>query len=70
MKHAIDMTVERSDVTKAGVTFTVYDDNGKSGTLEVRQGSLTWYVGNKAKKNKCRVSWEEFNDFMENHPVK
>ena len=70
MKHEIDMRVKNSDVTKAGVIFTVYDDDGKSGTLEVRQGSLTWYAGNKAKKNKCKVSWEEFNDFMATRPAK
>jgi len=70
MKHELKMDVVKSDVTKAGVSFAVRDENGKSGTLEVRYGSLTWYSGYKAPKNKCKVSWEEFDDYMKGHHSK
>lgn len=67
MLHELKMDVKKSDITKAGVTFTVHSENGKSGTLEVRLGSLTWYSGYKTKNNKYVVSWEEFDKFMTQH---
>ena len=70
MKHEMVMNVKKSEVTKAGVEFTLKDENGKSGTLEVRLGSLTWYAGSKTQNNKCVVSWNDFDAFMKKHPAK
>jgi hypothetical protein len=70
MKHELRMKVLSSDVTKQGVSFTLHDENGKSGTLEIRPGSITWYSGTKAPKNKCVVNWSEFDDFMREHKAK
>ena len=70
MTHELKMDVKRLDLSRTGVEFTVHDDNGKSGTLEVRIGTLTWYSGRKTKNNKSVVSWEEFDKFMADHRVK
>ena len=70
MNYDMVMNVKKSEVTKAGVEFTLRNDNGKTGTLEVRFGSLTWYSGSKTKNNKCVVNWDEFDAFMKKHPAK
>ena len=67
MMHELRMDVKKSDITKAGVSFTLHTETFKSGTLEVRLGSLTWYSGRTTKNNKCSVSWEEFDKFMKQH---
>ena len=64
MMHELKMDVKRSDITKAGVAFTIYDEAGKKGTLKVSLGSLTWYSGHKTKNNKSVISWEAFDKFM------
>ena len=51
MAHELVMDVKNSDVTKKGVTFTLHNEGGKSGTLEVRLGSLTWYSGYRTRNN-------------------
>ena len=69
MKHELKMDVAKSDITKAGVIFTLHGENAKTGTLEVRFGSITWYSGRRTKNNKCVVSWEEFDQFMMQHRI-
>ena len=67
MMHELKMNVKSSDVTRTGVSFTLHNEDGKSGTLEVRVGSLTWYSGRRTKNNKCAVSWEDFDQYMKQH---
>ena len=67
MVHELKMNVKSSDVTRTGVSFTLHNEDGKSGTLEVRVGSLTWYSGRRTKNNKCTVSWEDFDQYMKQH---
>lgn len=66
-KHSVRCTVQVPELTKAGssVSFEVFADGEKIGTIIAGRGSLTWY-GGKRKTGK-EISWTKFAELMNEH---
>jgi hypothetical protein len=66
-KHSVRCTVNVPELTKAGssVSFEVYADGEKIGTIIAGRGSITWY-GAKRKTGK-EISWTKFAELMDEH---
>ena len=66
-KHSVRCTLQVPELTKAGssVSFEIFADGEKIGTIIVGRGSLTWY-GGKRKTGK-EISWTKFAELMNEH---
>ncbi len=66
-RHTVKAFLQVVELSKAGtaITFEVFCDGLKLGTIEVGQGSFGWKpVGKQRFK---RRSWTEFEAFMRNY---
>jgi hypothetical protein len=63
-KHSVHCTLNVPELTKSGtsVTFEVYADGEKLGTVVIGRGSITW-SGGKRKSGK-QISWTRFAELM------
>ena len=66
-RHTVKTHLQIIELSKAGsaVTFEVFCDGLKLGTIEVGQGSFGWKPVNKQRIK--RKSWTDFEAFMRNN---
>jgi hypothetical protein len=66
-RHTVDMSLQASDLAKAGVAarFTVHNREGLLGTLEIGQGSFRW-KGAKKQSFK-RISWSQLAAYLDSY---
>ena len=62
-KHDVRFTVPNRPLGKADVTFDVWADDEKLGTLAVSQGAVVWFARNNTKGRK--MNWTKFDEFMQ-----
>jgi hypothetical protein len=57
-KHTVDISLQASDIAKAGaaVTFTVHNRDGLLGTVQIGQGSFRWKAARKHTFK--RIEWD------------
>ena len=64
-QHSVKAQMQVVELTKAGsaITFEVYANGAKIGTIEIGAGSFGWRPAN--KRNFRRMNWTEFEKFMQ-----
>ena len=64
-KHRVTAHVQILDLTKAGssMTFDIYAQDEKIGTIVIGRGSLTWRGGK--RRYEKRLTWSQFAELMD-----
>ena len=63
MAHRVTVEMPPREIGKADVKFSVYDDDGKIGTLAISRGSVVWFPFGTKYGHKMR--WAKFAQMME-----
>ncbi|MCX5805221.1 MAG: hypothetical protein NT010_04005 [Proteobacteria bacterium] len=63
--HEIYMTMPTKIVLNKDTDFEVYSDDEKLGTLRISKGTIEWVPSTYSYG--YHLSWEEFNEIMQNH---
>jgi len=61
--HKIEMSQPAKQVLHTDVTFDIYSDGEKLGTMRISKGTLDWTPKNKQRPKKIR--WERFAAIMD-----
>lgn len=63
--HNVTFSVPDSELGRMDLTFHVWADGEKLGTLGVSKGSVVWFPKSTTYGN--RMSWERFDRLMQEH---
>ncbi len=62
MEHWAKFTVPWQELRSTDVSFDVYRDSQKFGTLKISRGAVVWYPRSKHKPSK--LNWSRFDEVM------
>lgn len=66
-RHTVKAKVKIPELAKSGasMSFEIYAEGKKLGTIIIGQGSFTWY--GKKRTNRGKLDWTRFAEFMDTH---
>lgn len=62
-RHRIEMYQPRKAMLHSDVSFEIYSDGKKLGTMTISKGSIDWWP--KRRRSGKRISWERFAQAMD-----
>jgi hypothetical protein len=65
-RHEIEASLPAHRIVNTDVTIIVNSDGKRLGELLISRGSIDWRPSKKWTTSTCRLTWEQFDAFMQN----
>lgn len=64
--HEIEASLPAHRIVNTDLTIIVNSDGKRLGELLISRGSIDWRPSKKWTASTCRLTWEQFDTFMQN----